>query len=540
MSESRTLPADCDRILHHAVYDACTAASILLDRDAVQSAITARTGFSLVLDAVWRAYQDYARSHNEAHSPASRLPPEVLCSIFRYLPLAGRISTSHVSHHWRNASLAFPAELWSEIPPTNLLDTLSPLLDRTATLGLPVDLLGVRLPSSDGQRVACLCELLKRHLWHIRTLILDAFCTEGQRGDLASLLESAAPMLRHFYLEINHFARPSFQRGIFTGDAPNLERLELGKYATPLHLPDFADAVAFPRIRHVRIGRVRLCPSEPDEVWSVLPKFPALRSLEIWTTPFRDQSGIQQEKIRPPVALDRLAIRTFDAAELVAFDVQSVLKIRTVCVSPLRSATTLPSTGVVPFLLSDIGEKDLEMECIFRSKSVSIRLRQSGDSARARTRTFLHVEPTVLFLPSFQESTFTVVTSLTLYVSADFKPEAWLQSDVLPCLNVEYLTLAYEVWLQGDAASGFPVVGRTFPRLRTLTLLAARSLGADLDAHSLASMVPSLGYTTPKLQSLTLCGFTVRPSSELLYDVADEVRCTEEGYNSFPDFWADT
>ncbi|KZV98559.1 hypothetical protein EXIGLDRAFT_727639 [Exidia glandulosa HHB12029] len=537
MSGNRTSPPDWEQTLHRAVYDACTAASKspVLGRDTVQSAITARTGFSLVLDAVWRAYQDYARSENEAHSHASRLPPEVLCSVFRYLPLEGRISTSHVSHLWRNASLAFAAELWSTIPPTARLDYLAPLLDRTAALGVPVDLMGVRLPSADGQRVVSMCELLKRHLWHIRTLNLRASnCYERKRGDLASVLESAAPMLRHFYLADTHHGRLLFQRGIFGGCAPNLETLELGTYAT-VYLTDFADAVAFPKIRHVKIGDVRLCPGDPDELWSVLPRLPALKSLEIWTTPSRDQSG-SREKIRPPLALDRLAIHPFDAAELMALDLETVLRIRTVCVSPLRSAPTLPSAEVVSFLLLDAGQRDFEMETVVRNKSFSFRLRESGDPNRSRTRVFRHLHPTVLSMPSFRESTFSAVTSLTLYILAGFQFEEWSPSCNVSCSNVEHLTLAYEIW---HDHCGFAVVGMTFPRLRTLTLLALRSLRPDLDSNALASALPSLRYTTPTLNRLTLCGITVRPSSEPLYDIADEVRFEEGGYDVVPDLWAD-
>ncbi|KZV98555.1 hypothetical protein EXIGLDRAFT_763404 [Exidia glandulosa HHB12029] len=149
MSLGRLLP-DWEHTLYRAVYGACTEVSKLLDGDRpadiirptnVAQPISMEFEFSLVLDVVWRTFQDYARSETKAHSPASRLPPEILSYIFAYLPFEGRISTSHVSHAWRTVSLDFPATLWASVPSTHNLDIMAPLLDRTAALGLPVDLM---------------------------------------------------------------------------------------------------------------------------------------------------------------------------------------------------------------------------------------------------------------------------------------------------------------------------------------------------------------------------------------------------------------
>lgn len=278
----------------------------------------------------------------------------------------------------------------------------------------------------------------------------------------------------------------------------------------------------------------------PYAALSCLAKFAALESLEISFTPrFYDHCG-PHEGIFPSLTLDRLAIRAFDAAKLVALDLENIMRIRSVCIAPKHFHARLPTNGVVPFLLSNAGKKDLEMDIIFRPKSFSFRLRETGDQyRRPRTRTFLDVDPAVISLPSPLETTFSAVTSLAIYISSNFKPEGWSQYDVAPCSNVEHLTLAYEVWNEDYTASALDILGMAFPRLRTLTLLAAQSPDADLDAHALVSALPSLRFTTPKLEGLSCRGMQVRPTS-VLYDVAENVRCREEGYDGLPDLWAET
>ncbi|KZV98571.1 hypothetical protein EXIGLDRAFT_832126 [Exidia glandulosa HHB12029] len=531
MSATLALPLECNTTLYLSVKLACSAASELLQARATVGSCAADTQrsvgaaaaedaplqptvFSLVLQTVWAALQDYAREQNEAHSLVSRVPPEVLCSIFSYLSLGERISASHVCHSWRNASLAFPANLWSSIPSTSRLNVMGPLLARTAALDIPVDLMGVHL--DDYSRAVQISDLLKSHMHHIRTLRISIDDSMLPGGEIAIALETRAPMLEHFFLKNDpDFGLLSFQKAIFCGDAPRLRQIELGPYATSW----LSYFVRFRSITFISLVHVSTQPS--NAVWFALPKFTNLQSLELATLGGSPGRG----RIRLPFTLNRLRIRVVDAEELSPFDVVRVGTIASVRIAPIEG--TLPATGVEQFLPRDL----CTTTAIFSASSFCFRLRQA-----ALDRVFLEVNTEALFSVPLWELTFGSVMSLTLYMSKD--SGTLLELHLPPCSNVEHLVLAYASWPTDYPTNELTLIWMTFPRLRTLSLGASSENLPAMSSDALTSIIPRLRYTAPKLEVLRLRGIVLRPSSAALYTVADAV-LLEEGYYTVPDLWED-
>ncbi|KZV98562.1 hypothetical protein EXIGLDRAFT_727641 [Exidia glandulosa HHB12029] len=545
MAQRPRLPPEYATALRKSILDACAAASKVLrtsvSTDADKGDDGGAAAISLVLETVWDALQEYARQNNGAHSPASRLPPEILCSIFALLSFADRVQTSHVYHPWRNASLAFPARLWAMIPPTTRLDIMSSLLDRTAALAIPVDLMGVHL--KDPQRVVPICELAKLHMPHIRTLRLhiDEFAPAQSRA-ITSLLHTPAPVLRHFALTDGQTRGTfPFESGFFCGHAPMLEQLELGASCTQ-HLLSFVASNA--PIRSISMQGVTMRPSDP--VWRFLRQVNSstFTELEFWTLPGESRSS---DKIQLPRALTRLGIHLRGAADLATLDMERITAISSVRVAPFASVnrTRLHAAEIAPFLPQN-GYHLGDMTVILRRghgratlmdiQIVTQSLQESDSRPGRRTRTFLQVgSPTFFSLPVW-DSTFGMVTSLTLYIPENLNE--WPKLDAGPCSNVEHLTLTYAVWEEGHPLTELADARMAFPRLRTLALQAPIcSRPPILDAYALAAVVPSLQSTAAKLEVLSLHGVSVWPSCEVLRDVAVDVRVEDEGLILFPDLW---
>ncbi|KZV98561.1 hypothetical protein EXIGLDRAFT_763409 [Exidia glandulosa HHB12029] len=474
----------------------------------------------------------------ETHSPATRLVPELLCLIFSQpdLSFADRILTSHVCHAWRDASLAFPATLWTRVPPTTRLDTMAPLLDRTAALGLPVDLMGVTLAAT--RPVRAICELLKRHMWHIRTLGLTIIdCTRSQRDDITSAQEVEAPMLRCLYWAERHSwgPIPLPTTGFFSGYAPKLERLELSA-KTVKYLSSFT---AFRSVRHIIVGRVDMYAE--DDLWRDLISFPALTNLDFAARPLRRNAAVSfapgvvmvpppPTMITLPHTLVRLRIQVTSMSQLSVLDMDHI---SSVCVARLAHSTRFmdDADGVVGLLVhlspAHILPVRAEMEMILDASSVSFRI--SGEL----TRTFLNVDADIIDHPSFWESRFGIVTSLTLYMSTDFQERDAIAT---PCPNVEHLTVVRVKHLDVK----FPDIGLTFPNLRTLALaLVPDSSHSLVFTDEITTFIGSLGYEAPKLETLCFHGTSAPVHSDAFHGLAEEVRFDEDKSVPFPNLWGD-
>ncbi|KZV98574.1 hypothetical protein EXIGLDRAFT_727649 [Exidia glandulosa HHB12029] len=544
MSSNAGLPPGFQRTLYLATRAACTDASMLLqeragasnllgcaDADALDDSARSRlTVSSLVLETVFSAIQDYARDENSAHSPASRLPPEILCSIFARLPFAGRIWTSHVCHAWRTASLEFPVELWSVIPPTRRLDTMGPLLERTRTRNVPIELTGVTLKAL--RRVSSSCVMIKAHMAHTRVLVLRVEdCALNRRGQLAAALNMPAPMLRYFCLEDNDKLPPlPFERGIFGKHAPLLERLTIRKGAKQ-YLSSFS---AFPTILTVKLEYIATG-SPLDPAWSTLLGFPSITALELYTL---GGGSLIPDSIRLPRTITRLKLFVTDIAELATFDMEHINTIPNVHI--VCRCATLPPATIEAFL--PVALRAHAMEAVLDSGRLEFRVR---DSSSTLVRSFSNIEPTTLLGESLWESTYGSVANLKLYICDSLL--RWLRINASPCPNIEHLTVAHKIWDElegpGRLISDFSRVGLTVPRLQTLTLLAPSSSGSTrpiVDAQALIKFVSSLHLTAPKLALLCLRGIALSSSGKSKLDgIADIVRLEPEGIAQFPNLWKD-
>jgi hypothetical protein len=146
-----------------------------------------------------------------ALAPISRLPPEILASIFAFLsPSAWNeeaghsawICITHVCHWWRETALNYP-RLWSHINLTKLTPVgMAEILARAkmAPLDLEADSTKFNRPQ------LCLERQLEAHISHTRRLSIS--------GHLRSALErlvSPAPILEFLSLSHDHFLSSSDQ-----------------------------------------------------------------------------------------------------------------------------------------------------------------------------------------------------------------------------------------------------------------------------------------------------------------------------------------
>lgn len=152
--------------------------------------------WAAVLELAYPTIQNHARLFNASHSSTARLPPELLCAIFKLLPFEDKISTSHVCHAWREVSLRNPRQVWSDIPRTDCARTLSALLQRAGSCPVAIESVSLRNADSDKFRS------LTAHLSHTRSLKLIFYGTPmpWSRNSPSDLLRVAAPMLEDLVL----------------------------------------------------------------------------------------------------------------------------------------------------------------------------------------------------------------------------------------------------------------------------------------------------------------------------------------------------
>lgn len=143
------------------------------------------------------------------------------------MSLEDRIATSHVSHHWRDASLSSPGRLWSAIPALASPDMLQALLERSGGSAVDIERIDVR-----GDTLDYISDLLENHMYHIRSLAIQLrwVATRSRNGYIAlqRALGCPAPVLERFELvDIDASLVPRPTAHIFAGQAPRLVSLVL-------------------------------------------------------------------------------------------------------------------------------------------------------------------------------------------------------------------------------------------------------------------------------------------------------------------------
>jgi hypothetical protein len=183
-----------------------------------------------------------------ALAPISRLPPEIIATIFSFLSLPREylrllpgdkqevlawLRVSHVCHRWREIALNQP-RFWSRIDFTTLTsDGATEVLSRSkmAPLELEANISGAHW---GGERVDAFGQLLSSHVSHISRLNLTVDFADLQT--IVEQLASPAPVLEWLSLIVDdecHLRRmgiPSnaiIPHALFDGTAPRLSRLQL-------------------------------------------------------------------------------------------------------------------------------------------------------------------------------------------------------------------------------------------------------------------------------------------------------------------------
>lgn len=183
-----------------------------------------------VIDDVFKAsIITYLRAYNaSATHGVARLPAEVVCHIFSYLPFADRISVTHVCQHWREVSLVSPAQLWSSVEVrTERGGVLSALLARTHFV--PLQRLTIQLHPGTLSEVT---SLLPRYLSKVRALHLYAasnLSSKQVQDVINTTLCSRAPLLESFVFAVvsDNDCDIELPDNLFAGRAPLLRNLKL-------------------------------------------------------------------------------------------------------------------------------------------------------------------------------------------------------------------------------------------------------------------------------------------------------------------------
>lgn len=187
---------------------------------------------------------DYVRANGPCWIDC--LPSELLCHIFYFLQFPARITTTHVCHRWRAASLSAPALLWAKVESKKKgTGALAQQLARAAHT--PVQLHVVVVDGNAAEVASCMAS----HLHHCRVLyiLVDSALDEDNAHQLAKALCHRAPLLERFILMDVFAAIALAMRGtakLFQGHAPALSCFKF--YGV---LQDYASAPVFARLRQL-------------------------------------------------------------------------------------------------------------------------------------------------------------------------------------------------------------------------------------------------------------------------------------------------
>lgn len=183
------------------------------------------------------------RTQRNTLSPVSRLPPEILASIFIQCArnhqknrwgIPDWVNVSYVCRHWRGVALNC-STLWSFLFVSSRHWTDELLArSKTAPLKICVD---SEYPKHSKEMI--LLERVAHRANRIQDLCLRLACREAER--ILSLLSSPAPLLQTLQISVerpNYLGGTALVQGVlFDGYTPALRKLELINYAFPLTSP---------------------------------------------------------------------------------------------------------------------------------------------------------------------------------------------------------------------------------------------------------------------------------------------------------------
>jgi len=163
-------------------------------------------------------------THN-AVQPISRLPIELLATVFSFVPMQDRSQVALVCRSWQ-AILQDSPEIWDnvvfEVEDDTMKESLSTILNRSAKCPLH---LSTEISEDVYEDV---CDSLKRNMHRFLTLrvrIIHGISIEAADAVTEALCSSAAPLLRKFWIfdEADAFNRSlSLSTKLFADEAPNL------------------------------------------------------------------------------------------------------------------------------------------------------------------------------------------------------------------------------------------------------------------------------------------------------------------------------
>lgn len=208
----------------------------------------------------------------------SRLPPELLCAIFRLLSTRSCVAVSHVSSRWRDTALSDPI-VWASLDMAGLTKShtvLQELLQRSGVLHVDLRRLHIRYLTAEA-----FGHVLLAHFHRLRTLEFDVRTAADFRTLCETVLShTRAPLLETLSIckTINTGEYLEITGPLFDGCAPHLRRLtlDLVRVASAAY-PAFASVTEFICINP---PAVREAPQAMPEI------FPHLRSFEMHTSSF--------------------------------------------------------------------------------------------------------------------------------------------------------------------------------------------------------------------------------------------------------------
>lgn len=232
----------------------------------------------LLLDPVLRQLAYYSIWHGATTHPPSqplplvfRLPPELVCSIFRHLGLKQRIKTSLVCSHWRQIALSDPV-MWSMLDfgdlahrPSSTWSCFDTLMSRSDPL--PLDILRFTVSKESALATGLALRTIFHRVRVLEILWWDKGVWNALQTDV--LLRTTAPLLTTFRaLDMDDNGASQFvDASIFQGDAPHLTYVELSGV-----LPPAGVCPAFARVTHLGYSRPWDCDSHPPRPLDVFPR----------------------------------------------------------------------------------------------------------------------------------------------------------------------------------------------------------------------------------------------------------------------------
>ncbi|KJA27994.1 hypothetical protein HYPSUDRAFT_62381 [Hypholoma sublateritium FD-334 SS-4] len=220
------------------------------------------------------------RSKRNQNAPISNLPPEIICKIFSFLQNDEEhdwrrwIYLAHVSRHWRDVVLAFPA-LWNNSPPLALPHWVNEILRRS-----PDKVPGFSLSANMDchQSILGLKKIL-RHSSEIRSLSITNI--QYKHRGILKYLQKFAPYLQALCMasptgsgarDLDQFRIPDH---ILTA-AVKLRRLELSDCRV------YWNSYILPHITHLKLHDLSACGRPTySEFMNALGKITALQHLDL-------------------------------------------------------------------------------------------------------------------------------------------------------------------------------------------------------------------------------------------------------------------